>query len=147
MHTFLPLVRRTLCGLPPVCRRIAFGFVLSLAAPAIHAAEDTVLYPRSVPPAEASTPARSSGSNATLLLLALAAAAAGGWLLWRQRRSVQGLGSREARKLAINETRSLGNRQYLVVADYDGRKFLLGVCPGRIDLLSPLDSGSPPKNL
>ena len=50
---------------------------------------------------------------------------------------------REARKLTVAETRSLGNRQYLVVADYEGRKFLLGVCPGRIDLLSSLDGSGP----
>ena len=116
-----------------------------LAAPVRSLAQDTVIYPRSAATATAEVPAaaRSAGSNVTLLLLALAAAGAGGWLLWRQRRSPQGLNGREARKLAISESRSLGNRQYLVVADYDGRKFLLGVCPGRIDLLSPLE-GNPP---
>jgi flagellar protein FliO/FliZ len=119
---------------------------LLFAGAAAAVAEETVLYPRTSAPAGVSAPGRSTGSNATLLLLALAAAAAGGWLLWRQRRSPQGLMSREARKLAVSETRSLGNRQYLVVADYDGRKFLLGVCPGRIDLLSSLDGGPPPKN-
>ena len=55
-----------------------------------------------------------------------------------------GAGLRADRRLAIAETRSLGNRQYLVVAAYDGRKFLLGVCPGRIEMLAPLDGGSPP---
>ena len=50
---------------------------------------------------------------------------------------------RDVRKLAIDETRSLGSRQYLVVASYEGKKLLLGVCPGRIDLLTPLDSPSP----
>jgi flagellar protein FliO/FliZ len=43
------------------------------------------------------------------------------------------------RALAVDETRSLGNRQYLVVASYEGKKFLLGVCPGRIEMLSALD--------
>ena len=80
-----------------------------------------------------------SGLNSTLLVFAVFAATAGGWLLWRQRRTPQGLTAREARKLSVAETRSLGNRQYLVVADYDGRKFLLGVCQGRIDLLAALD--------
>jgi flagellar protein FliO/FliZ len=46
------------------------------------------------------------------------------------------------RSLAIDETRSLGNRQYLVVASYEGKKFLIGVCPGRIDMLSSLDGSS-----
>jgi flagellar protein FliO/FliZ len=39
----------------------------------------------------------------------------------------------------VAESRSLGNRQYLVVADYGKQKFLIGVCAGRISLLSPLD--------
>jgi flagellar protein FliO/FliZ len=43
-----------------------------------------------------------------------------------------------ARKLNVAETRMLGNRQFLVVAEYEGRKMLLGVCPGRIELLSDL---------
>ena len=46
--------------------------------------------------------------------------------------------SRDARQLAIQETRSLGNRQYLVVASYEDKKFLLGVTPGRIEMLTPL---------
>ena len=115
-----------------------------LAAPAFgadKAAETEIIYPRPVPTAGAPAVAGRSetGFNPSLLILAAAAAGAGGWLLWRQRRSPAGLIGREARKLAVTESRSLGNRQYLVVADYDGRKFLLGVCPGRIDLLSPLD--------
>jgi flagellar protein FliO/FliZ len=44
-------------------------------------------------------------------------------------------------KLQIEETRSLGNRQYLVVAVYEGQKLLLGVTPGQIQLLTPLSSG------
>jgi flagellar protein FliO/FliZ len=44
------------------------------------------------------------------------------------------------RKLNVEETRALGHRQYLVVAEYEGRRFLLGVCPGRIEYLSGLDA-------
>ena len=46
------------------------------------------------------------------------------------------------RKLVISEARTLGNRQFLVVAEYENRKMLLGVCPGRIDYLSTLTGGS-----
>ena len=46
------------------------------------------------------------------------------------------------RKLVISETRTLGNRQFLIVAEYENRKMLLGVCPGRIDYLSTLAGGS-----
>jgi flagellar protein FliO/FliZ len=102
-------------------------------------AEDQVIYPRAPAPVEAPANRSDSGLNPVLLALALGAAGAGGWLLWRQRRAAAGAAGRDARKLAIAESRPLGNRQYLVVANYDGRKFLLGVCPGRIDLLSPLD--------
>ena len=45
------------------------------------------------------------------------------------------------KKLLISESRTLGNRQFLVVAEYEGRKMLLGVCPGRIDYLSTLTGG------
>ncbi len=53
-------------------------------------------------------------------------------------------GSKGVRKLHIEETKSVGNRQYLLVAEYEGRRFLLGVCPGRIDYLSGLDSDTAP---
>lgn len=136
--------KRAPCGVPPLLRLVCGLLVFLLAAPLAVMAQDQVIYPRAVAPLETPSPVRASGSNGTLLLLALAAASAGGWMLWRQRRAVPGLNGREVRKLAIAETRSLGNRQYLIVADYDGRKFLLGVCPGRIDLLSPLENKSPP---
>ena len=41
--------------------------------------------------------------------------------------------------LQILETRVLGGRQFLVVGKHGDQKFLLGVCPGRIDYLCPLD--------
>lgn len=129
----------------------ALAFAQAPAAPAEKveakaASDSNVIYPRNAA-AQPATPAvagkTGSGSNTMLLVLAAGAAAAGGWMFWRQRRTPAGINGRDARKLAVSETRSLGNRQYLVVADYDGKKFLLGVCPGRIDLLSPLE-GSPP---
>lgn len=46
------------------------------------------------------------------------------------------------KKLIISEARTLGNRQFLIVAEYENRKMLLGVCPGRIDYLSTLSGGS-----
>lgn len=101
------------------------------------AKESEVIYPRSAAAGDApATAGRDGGSNAFLIVTALVAAAAGGWLLWRQRTGPAAGGA--PRKLVIAESRSLGNRQHLVVAEYDGRRFLLGVCPGRIDLLSPL---------
>ena len=76
--------------------------------------------------------------------LIVACGVGGAWLWWRTKKNNGGLAIRGDRKLVIAETRPLGNRQYLVVADYAGRKFLLGVCPGRIDLLAPLENGAVP---
>lgn len=115
------------------------AFVTARAEPAAG----EVIYPRSAAPVGAPAAVPGSGINSTLLLLGAAAAAAGGFYLWRQRQAGTGGLNGAERRLAIAESRSLGNRQYLVVADYGGKKFLLGVCPGRIDLLSPLDGGQP----
>jgi flagellar protein FliO/FliZ len=105
-------------------------------------ADEKIIYPRTAENSGAPVAKSDSAFRSTpLLVLALGAVVTGGWLLWRQRRTPAGIAGRDARKLAVTESRSLGNRQYLVVADYDGRKFLLGVCPGRIDLLAPLDGG------
>ena len=109
-----------------------------LIAPVCALADDKVIYPRSVEPAGLPVEKPVSGASPFLVVSALIAAGAGGWLLWRQRRSPAGFTGGQGRKLSVSESRSLGNRQYLVVADYEGKKFLLGVCPGRIDLLSPL---------
>jgi flagellar protein FliO/FliZ len=49
---------------------------------------------------------------------------------------------RKAGELDILETRPLGGRQFLLVARVGQEKFLLGVCPGRIDYLCPLNTDS-----
>lgn len=102
------------------------------------APKDQMVFPRTAPGASASEPRGESPTSAKALLgLAVLCAMAGGWLLWR-RRSSSASAAGSGRKLKIVETQSLGNRQFLVVADYDGRKILLGVCPGRIELLTHL---------
>jgi len=109
---------------------------------AARLAADTVLYPRT--PAAEHLPAGAPGSvSLTTSLLVILVGIGAGWLLWRRLRSVNRT-TGGARQLAIAETRSLGNRQFLVVATYGEKKFLLGVCPGRVDLLAPLDGGLPP---
>jgi len=107
-------------------------------------APDTVLYPQgsAAAPSPAPTPRDDSGYGArTLLVVALLLAAGGAWLLLRRRAGPGFLAGRAAHKLQIEETRSLGNRQYLVVAVYEGQKILLGVTPGQIQLLTPLSTG------
>lgn len=104
--------------------------------------DNTVIVPGASRPA-AAAPALSSSFNTLTLVLGLGMAAVGGWLILRRRRA--GAAPRDTRALALEETRSLGNRQFLVVASYEGKKFLIGVCPGRIELLAPLD-GAPGKD-
>jgi flagellar protein FliO/FliZ len=53
-------------------------------------------------------------------------------------------GAASDRKLQILETRPLGNRQYLLVVGYEDSRMLLGVTPGKIDYLCPLDSSCAP---
>lgn len=50
--------------------------------------------------------------------------------------------SKEERKLQVLEMRPLGNRQFLIVVGYEDTRMLLGVTPGKIDYLCPLDSPS-----
>jgi len=108
-------------------------------APVGPLSDQTVIYPKNV--ADPSKPVmageRDSGRS-LILVVAILLAAGGVWVLVQRRRAGPG-GGRGGRKLQIDETRPLGNRQYLVVADYDGKKFLLGVTPGRIQMLTPLE--------
>jgi flagellar protein FliO/FliZ len=113
----------------------ALFVALALTASVSAADDNKVIYPGGSQP-DARTVIPGGNLNSVTLIVGVALAAVGGWLVWRNRRGVP-LG-RDLHALAINETRSLGNRQYLVVASYEGRKFLLGVCPGSINMLTNL---------
>ena len=110
-------------------------------------APDTVIYPKGSaerPAGEDTVQPASRGSGNTWLAIALLIGLAGGWLVIKRRAGVGGvLGNRPNQKLQLEETRSLGNRQYLVVASYEGRKYLLGVTPGHIEMLTPLNAKTP----
>jgi flagellar protein FliO/FliZ len=70
-------------------------------------------------------------------VVALLALAVGGiWLV--KRGGLPRPFARNDGRLHVLETRLLGNKQFLVVVEYDDAKMLLGVCPGRIDYLTPL---------
>lgn len=124
-------------------RRLGVGVALMFVCGLQAADENAVIFP-ATGSSSVNAPATTTGGtlHSMSLFLGLALAGAGGWMVWRNRRG-QPVG-RDMRALAINETRSLGNRQFLVVASYEGKKFLLGVCPGRIDLLSSLDGDAGP---
>lgn len=47
------------------------------------------------------------------------------------------------RKLQVSEIRPLGNRQFLVIAEYETTRLFLGVSQGRIDLLCHLGRDVP----
>lgn len=61
----------------------------------------------------------------------------GAWFLLKRGALPRPFAKKEGR-LRVLETRMLGNRQFLMVVEYDDAKLLLGVCPGRIDYLTPL---------
>ncbi len=109
--------------------------------PAVSRSADTVIYPKSSADRPESVPSDSERGAGPKLFLAGAflLALGGGWLLLRRRGLPLSRVARAERLIAVEETKSLGNRQYLVVACCEGRRFLIGVTPGRIQLLSPLD--------
>jgi flagellar protein FliO/FliZ len=122
-----------------VCALLLVTATLAAAAPS---SDDQVIVPGHT--AETSVAPVSSASRSFGLVTVvgiIVCLGAGGWLLWRGRGL--SIGGRVARQLTVDETRSLGSRQYLVVASYQDKKFLLGVCPGRIDLLAPLHEPAP----
>jgi len=122
---------------------IALFLVSAVALPAETKKEDPVIYPRGTAGAEVPVATGKPEANSSFYLAVALLAGAGGWWLWLKRKGGVRGGLAGVSHLKIAETKSLGSRQYLVVADYDGKKFLLGVCPGRIDLLSPLEESPP----
>jgi len=117
------------------------------AAESTGPAPDDVIFPRSNPTNAGSdatdvaslVPAPSLGGVLPTLgyLTAFALLGGGGWYLIK-RGALPRPFSKSDGKLRVLETRVLGNRQFLVVAEYGEAKMLLGVCPGRIDYLTPL---------
>jgi flagellar protein FliO/FliZ len=103
---------------------------------------DTVIFPQNrVERPEGVGPRPSASHSWAWLGGALLLAGGGVALILKRRGSVTPPGAK-GRRLAIEETRSLGNRQYLVVAGYDRKRFLLGVTQGQIQLLAPLDDAA-----
>lgn len=121
---------------------LALGWIMDVSAAPANA--DEVIVPNSSLSTKAPGAPAATGSGPLTVVGVLVLAGAGGWMLWRGRAAGLKQFSRMPRQLAVEETRSLGNRQFLVVATYQDKKFLIGVCPGRIDLLSNLHSSASP---
>ncbi|MEO7599976.1 MAG: flagellar biosynthetic protein FliO [Opitutus sp.] len=123
---------------------------LVIAGPLSGAAlnDDQVIVPNSAVPNKATAVAGGTGNRALTIAGVILLGGAGGWMLLRARAGGLKQFNRTARQLAVEETRPLGNRQFLVVASYQDKKFLIGVCPGRIELLSALSSnGTEPEKV
>jgi flagellar protein FliO/FliZ len=122
-----------------------FLLALPLAAQTTTGAPGSVVYPAggAVPSGAFPKEVAGGGFSPLAAVCIVLCAAAGIWLWWRGRQGAPAFSGRSERRLTVAETRSLGNRQYLVVAAYDDKRFLLGVCPGRIEMLAPLDRGEP----
>jgi len=99
---------------------------------------ETTLTPR--PPTKLFTQEKSTGSNQLVIyFIALLALAGGGFYLLKRGLPLRGARGGDSR-LQVLETKMLGNRQFLVVVKYEDSKMLLGVGPGQIQLLCPLES-------
>jgi flagellar protein FliO/FliZ len=106
--------------------------------PAPRLEADRVLYPADSRGAPEGGGRASSGGGSVWVFIVLVGLGSGAFWLWRRRNPVDVV--RRGARIVIEDTRALGNRQFLVVAGVDGRRFLLGVAPGNIRLLSPLAS-------
>ncbi len=58
-------------------------------------------------------------------------------------RKLPGLPRNQNRTVQVKEITNLSNREKLVVVEADGRRFMLGVAPGRVNMLSELDAVDP----
>jgi flagellar protein FliO/FliZ len=128
------------------------AFALGLAALPVSAAEPTpaslgddgVIYPRNSPEARHQRASDSSFPVWGMLGVIAVLAGTGFYLVKRGHLGSRGSAVDVRQRLAIEETRALGNKQFLAVAAYGERKVLLSVCPGRIDFLCRLDDGPVP---
>ena len=126
---------------PPVAVASPAASPQAASSPTEHG---RVLYPANGPQPSPST---ARGGEATgmpglatsfLMLLALCG---GGYYLVRRQTGFVPVGKGQ-RKLVVSESRSLGNRQFLVVVEYENERVLLGVTPGKIDYLCPLSAAN-----
>jgi len=110
------------------------------APPAKASDKLTLVVPPAAPSVSAAQPGGGTVSLLGYVLTVVVLGAAGVTVLLRGGFfGVSWGAAKTVRKLRIEESRTVGNRQHLVVAEYEGRRVLLGISPGRIDYLCGLD--------
>ena len=133
------------------------AFCISIALPSSLAQDESVdssqvVYPNSAPAEEGSaeesvpyTELLSDGASpigmvVTMLgyLVILGGMAVAAWFLFKRGLIRKPFAKAEG-KLKVAESRMLGNRQYIMVVEYEDNKILLGVGPGKIDYLTSLN--------
>lgn len=135
-----------------VCNRflMPLSLAVALALPAGTSASestpaslgaDGVVYPRNSPEAQKPRADDNPFPMWGMLGVVVVLGGAGFWLLKRGQLG-RHAGVSVSQRLSIEETRPLGNKQFLAVAAYGDRKLLLSVCPGRVDFLCRLDDGA-----
>lgn len=104
-----------------------------------------VFFPRStaeVASDEPMLPENAASTASTAVMFAgyglVLAVLAGGVFFVLRRGGWRRVINRSEGRLQVRETRMLGNRQFLMVVEYEASRLLVGVSPGRIELLTPL---------
>lgn len=103
--------------------------------------DDGLIYPRNSPEARQQV-ASDEPFPIWSSLAAIVVLTAGGFYYLKRGTLGARSGVKVTQRLAIEETRPLGNKQFLAVATYGDRRMLLAVCAGRIDLLCRLDESA-----
>lgn len=129
-------------------RTLRVGLLASLWAAPLFAAdtpaklgEDGLIFPRNSPEARQQL-ASDEPFPIWSSLAAIVVLTAGGFYYLKRGTLGARAGAKVTQRLAIEETRPLGNKQFLAVATYGDRRMLLAVCAGRIDLLCRLDESA-----
>ena len=110
----------------------------AITPPAPPASSNPLITPRNAPLASPLNTESGGLLQLSIYLILLLALLSGGFYVMRNGWGIFQAKPKGERKLQIIENRMLGNRQFLIVAEYENRKVLLGVCPGQINYLCTL---------
>ena len=132
MRFFLPVLLSAVLAGPLVAQTTDSEAEVFYPRTAEEGASETTETERTSSFAGGSTFVMFTGYGAVLAVLGVGvffALKRGGW------RNVM---KRSEGRLQVSETRMLGNRQFIMVVEYEDSRLLVGVSPGRIELLTPL---------